>query len=809
MEQQLKQIKIRKLNALVNANKPEGTTVVLLGPEGFDTWVPSGWLVTTGNSNNGWGQTTNSNYGGGNDPYAFWNDDSWGSTSEDTTILISPVFSTVGYTAVTITFDYGYRSLNGTYSIEVSNDNGNTWQTVVADLPGTSTGASAQYPESAGNIVDISAAAGQNTNVMVRFAYRDAGGWEWYGALDNVVVEGGNPPPNCAVNIVPPDGASDVYIWTDLFWANGGGGPAGYKIWFGTDGAGITPPTNIENGTDLGNVLSYTPVSSLAGNTTYYWQIVPYNTNGDATGCPIWSFTTGNDPTVTTYPWTENFENFPPGQALANGWLNAGDDDFNWDADNNGTLTGGTGPNVDHTLGTSSGMYMYTESSAPNNPNKVAHLVTPPLDLSALTTPMLKFWYHMYGATMGELHIDVFSGGFWNLDVTAPIIGQQQTSGDDPWLESFVDLSGLRSSTGTVLIRFRGITGSSFTSDIAIDDVTVMEAPTVPQFSIDPDSVGYATVFVNDTSDTVLFTISNTGGGTLTINSVALTGNNASEFMLTDTNNYPVDLGIGQNITVEVAFTPTSEGAKTANLTISDNSAELIHNIPLTGIGFTGVSNVFPHRENLEHNGSLPVGWLQGVNGVEDDFDWTVNVGTTPSPSTGPIGDNTTGMGYYLFTEASIPNNPFKIAHLITPDIDLSGLTYPYISFWYHMFGFSMGELHVDVWDGTTWINDVMIPLVGQQQINQSDPYLEKNFISLIPYVGSTVKVRFRAVTGNDFASDMAIDDILISDAPPGPPGVPFNPQPANGEGGLSQYNTILSWDLGFFTTSIDLYFGN
>ncbi|MFQ5585196.1 MAG: hypothetical protein ACE5GL_12250, partial [Calditrichia bacterium] len=186
LEQQISRTELRSLQAQVNANYPEGTNVVLLGPEPFDTWVPSGWSVTNGNSGNGWGQTTNSNYGGGTNPYAYWDDDAWGSTSDDTTLLASPAFSTVGYSSVTLSFDYGYRTLGGDYSVEVSNDNGATWQTVVTDLPATSSTSSARYPESAGMVVDITAAAGQNANVMVRFAWRDAGGWQWYGALDNV-----------------------------------------------------------------------------------------------------------------------------------------------------------------------------------------------------------------------------------------------------------------------------------------------------------------------------------------------------------------------------------------------------------------------------------------------------------------------------------------------------------------------------------------------------------------------------------------------------------------------------------------------
>ena len=98
-------------------------------------------------------------------------------------------------------------------------------------------------------------------------------------------------PPNAAMIGAPADAATLVLPTATLSWASGGGAPTGYKLYFGTDGAGTSTPTNIVNGTDLGNVLSYDPNPDLTAGTTYYWKVVPYNGIGDATTCPIWSFT--------------------------------------------------------------------------------------------------------------------------------------------------------------------------------------------------------------------------------------------------------------------------------------------------------------------------------------------------------------------------------------------------------------------------------------------------------------------------------------------------------------------------------------
>lgn len=169
-----------------------GRQTTLLGPEDFSgTFPPTGWVVTDNGNGNAWFDTTNTSYGGGTDRYAGWDDDAWGSGATNRTELTSPAFSTVGYAPIILHFDYGYRDIGTeTYSIEVSNDSGATWQVAVADLPQTSATVSAQYPESVGNMVDITAQAGQNPNVMVRFVYDDNGAWGWYGSLDNPMVEG-------------------------------------------------------------------------------------------------------------------------------------------------------------------------------------------------------------------------------------------------------------------------------------------------------------------------------------------------------------------------------------------------------------------------------------------------------------------------------------------------------------------------------------------------------------------------------------------------------------------------------------------
>jgi len=160
-------------------------------------------------------------------------------------------------------------------------------------------------------------------------------------------------------------------------------------------------------------------------------------------------------------------------------------------------------------------------------------------------------------------------------------------------------------------------------------------------------------------------------------------------------------------------------------------------------------------------NCSLINGWSNLDNGQADDVDWRTNNGNTPSNNTGPSTDALPGTaaGKYLYLEAS-GDCEFQEAQLLTPCVDLASAVAPELRFSYHMFGFSMGQLHVDILADGVWHVDVIQPLVG----NQGFQWLEQS-INLAPFIGQTINVRFRGITGGDYASDISIDAISIQEA--------------------------------------------
>ncbi|MDZ7744319.1 MAG: hypothetical protein U5K77_00955 [Candidatus Saccharibacteria bacterium] len=153
-------------------------------------------------------------------------------------------------------------------------------------------------------------------------------------------------------------------------------------------------------------------------------------------------------------------------EASFDDWVNAAGDDQDWTRNSGTTTSSGTGPSSGAD-GTS--WYVYYETSDPVAQDDQAILdYASNIDTSLYPDGFdISFYYHMYGASMGELRLETSEdGGLWE--------EQWSMSGDqgDEWFEETVDLSEL---SGVVDIRFVGIRGSSFTGDMALDEIEIHE----------------------------------------------------------------------------------------------------------------------------------------------------------------------------------------------------------------------------------------------------------------------------------------------------------------------------------------------
>lgn len=168
-----------------------------------------------------------------------------------------------------------------------------------------------------------------------------------YGEVEDYTVSFGEQQTlACSSALAPLNGTTGVSIATNLQWSNIPDA-TGYTLYFGTN----DPPTNILNGTNVGNVTTYDPSSDLSYSSTYYWKVVPYNANGSASGCAIWSFTTEDSPVTIVQL---SYSDFEAGWGI---WTDGGGDCARYTG---GTYSSGGAASIDiqDNSGTASSFYL-------------------------------------------------------------------------------------------------------------------------------------------------------------------------------------------------------------------------------------------------------------------------------------------------------------------------------------------------------------------------------------------------------------------------------------------------------------------
>jgi hypothetical protein len=157
-----------------------------------------------------------------------------------------------------------------------------------------------------------------------------------------------------------------------------------------------------------------------------------------------------------------------------------------------------------------------------------------------------------------------------------------------------------------------------------------------PAITLSPTSITFSIQSVGTTSAPQSITVTDSGTATLTFTSIAVSGDYAQ------TNNCGTSLGAGGSCTISVTFTPSSSGARTGAVTITDNASGSPHTVSLTGTGAVPTVSVSPSslafgNQTLHTSSSpLPVN-VQNTGAstltitsivVSGDFSQTNNCGT-------------------------------------------------------------------------------------------------------------------------------------------------------------------------------------
>ena len=130
--------------------------------------------------------------------------------------------------------------------------------------------------------------------------------------------------------------------------------------------------------------------------------------------------------------------------------------------------------------------------------------------------------------------------------------------------------------------------------------------------SVTPASLAFPDQAVNGSSTPLPVTVTNATTTSVQITALAFSGTNSGDFSTTAT--APITVAAnGGTAAIPVTFTPTAAGARSASLTITDNSGGSTHIVALSGNGTTGTGvSVSPASLNFQNQGlnvtaSLPV----------------------------------------------------------------------------------------------------------------------------------------------------------------------------------------------------------
>ncbi|MBZ2187493.1 choice-of-anchor D domain-containing protein [Alcanivorax sp. JB21] len=183
----------------------------------------------------------------------------------------------------------------------------------------------------------------------------------------------------------------------------------------------------------------------------------------------------------------------------------------------------------------------------------------------------------------------------------------------------------------TIDVTFYPVNEDSFSAELVIESNDA-EEPSVsvalmgssvmtptPEITVNPESVSFGMVQVGDAA-TQTVTIGNTGLESLFVDSISITGSEASEFI---ENNDCTTVAPDATCAITISFSPTATGNRAATLEIESNAADTATLVPLSGQGSTGGGNTvdFPMSLTGESFIKKPHGTVPLTGGIQAVLD--------------------------------------------------------------------------------------------------------------------------------------------------------------------------------------------
>jgi len=275
----------------------------------------------------------------------------------------------------------------------------------------------------------------------------------------------------------------------------------------------------------------------------------------------------------------------------------------------------------------------------------------------------LAFPSQIVGTTSTALLVSLRNSGLGILDIGTVAItgaefslsasstcgqGQQLAAGSSCTFNVLFTPSGTGLRTGTLTI-----TDNAAGSPHAISLTGTGAGVTAP--TIAPPSVAFGNQALNSTSTATQVTITNPAVASLLVGSVAISGTNPTDFTI-QSNTCGLVLA-GTSCSVNVTFTPTGLGSRSASLVITDNATNSPQSVPLSGSGIaaTGAMSLSPS--------TVPFGSQQ--------------INTASADSTVTLANNSTTTALSISGITISGNSDFSVSSVTAPCLTTGSFTLP------------------------------------------------------------------------------------------------------------------------------------
>lgn len=426
-------------------------------------------------------------------------------------------------------------------------------------------------------------------------------------------------------------------------------GRSGFVLF--TDSAGNSPQAAATSG--QGYILA--PVVSLAFTTHNYGSVLDGNTSGAITEVVT---NTGNANLV-----------FSLTPAISG--PNAADFTIGTETCTTGTpVTSGSSCSTSITFSPSTGGAETASLSYADNASGSPQVVTLQgtgialAPIISLSPNSLAFGSEPDGSTTSALVETVTNAGNANLtfSITPALSG---TNAADFTISAHTCASGTPitpSSNCTTSITFTPSISGAETATLTYTDNASGSPHTValtgtgvalsPAVSLSPPSLAFGNIVSGSSSSPTVVTLTNSGGASLTISSIALGGTNPSDFSKTTT--CGGTLAALANCTVSVTFSPASVASFSASLTFTDSASGSPQSVPLTGTGISSGTPTFSDSPGTLAFGSVTQGTTSSALTETVTNTGTANLMFSSSPSL----SGTNAADFAISTETCVTGTP-------------------------------------------------------------------------------------------------------------------------------------------------------